>query len=188
MTIACIFGENLLTGLDEQFVIDPMFRAMVMMNSETYAKHLGVYFLLTGKITLAAGASAKFLARIPAGMEVHVGKLAITATTAPLDLNLYSAPTVTAVGTPVTPVNANQILNTPSVVLVYANPTTTANGATVNYTLVAGSKQDGGLGNGAFEELILAPLTDYLFVITNNSVSAADVGYDLEWIEHAQHL
>lgn len=79
MTRACLFGENPLTMLEEEFQIDPYSRALVVVPREIIARTKGKFFNLSGTIDNLpdSGATAYFLAKAPVGVCIDLHSLAI---------------------------------------------------------------------------------------------------------------
>lgn len=183
MTQAVLFAENTVTGLDVELVSDPHLRGLVVVTPTYFKKHLGQYFHISGKTTLNAGATLQFISVIPAGVHTHVGKLRVKTLDGPLDIYLYEGATVSANGTPITPLNVDRTSETVSQHAVYAGPTVTANGTQILYDLVEAAHKEGGLGGDTFDEFILKDNIIYLFSIINNGLVATTVAYTFEWIE-----
>lgn len=180
--IAPIFGENPLTGLDEQVLLAPSSRTIAVSSDLQLARQIGQYYHLSGKSTLASSATAYFLAVIPAGVNVEVGVLSVTASGGPMDLTLYEAPTVSAAGTPMSPVNTNRNYSG-SDIAVSSNPTVSSAGTQLTYNLLDATNKVGGVGISGFSGFCLRDSESYLFKIVNNSSQTETVGFTFEWIE-----
>jgi hypothetical protein len=95
---------------------------------------------------------------------------------------LFEAPTVTVVGTTITPINNNRNSANTAEGLFYHTPTTTADGTPLNNgTFIPGGSGGNAVGGSAGSsirdggEIILKPNTDYLVRITNISGAAKNI-------------
>lgn len=184
MTRACLFGENPLTLLEEEFSIDPHYKALVVVSREIIARTKGKFFNLSGTIENLpdTGATAYFLAKAPVGVCMDLHQLAIGTTAGPVNIILWESPTLSNLGTPVTPINQNRVLNTPALAQVWGGPTVTNVGTQLISQQILGAKHLGGEGE-SLHDWLLKPDTYYLFGIQNISGASIDVAYSFDWTE-----
>ena len=99
------------------------------------------------------------------------------------ELYIYEGATVSG-GTSFTAVKRNRTSATTSQSAILINPTVTVTGTEIDAELVAGGagKKSGGGGSSALE-IVLNPLTTYLFTLTNVSGTAQMAELFLEWYE-----
>lgn len=182
MPLATLMAENVFDGLDYQLVCDPGSRALIVLDSIEYAKRLGVYFSISGSISIPSLTSAYFLCRVNSHHRVIVGVMSISTTGGPLDTGLYESPTITDPGTSITPINVNRTAG-PSNIQVFGGPAVTSDGTRIMYSLVPAGHKDSSSGGDSFSGIILAQDTDYVFKVTNTGNNTATVSYNFEWIE-----
>lgn len=184
MTRACLFGENPLTMLEEEYAIDPTSRALVVVTREIIARTKGKFFNISGTIDALpdAGATAYFLAKAPVGVCIDLHSLAIGTTSGPIIVSLYEAPTLASVGTPIVPTNYNRVLNIPAVTEVWGAPVVSSVGTLLQKQNIQGEKHLGGEGE-SLHDWLLKPDTYYLFGIQNISGTVVDITYSFDWIE-----
>ena len=149
----------------------------------TYYVHQGKSFTHSGKTAIANGATDYHFIKANAGVYPHIWQIFVQADASPLDVYLFEGSTVTVNGTLQVPVNTNRNSATVSGVSVYNGATVTVDGTQIDYFLVAGSKQSGGIGNNNGFEINLIPNTNYTLKIVNNSGGAANVGVYIGWFE-----
>lgn len=181
---ACLFGENPLTLLSEEYALEPTSKALVVVTREIIARTKGKFYNISGTILDLpdTGATAYFLAKAPVGVCMDLHSLAVGTTAGPVLISLYEAPTISNNGTPITPVNQNRVLNIPSVTQVWGSPTVSGTGTLLQQHRIVGEKHLGGEGE-SFPDWLLKPDTYYLFTIQNISGSSIDVSYSFDWIE-----
>jgi hypothetical protein len=99
------------------------------------------------------------------------------------ELYMYEGATVSG-GTSFTAVKRNRTSATTSQSAILINPTVTVTGTEIDAELVAGGagKKSGGGGSSSLE-IVLNPLTTYLFRLTNVSGAAQMAELFLEWYE-----
>ena len=99
------------------------------------------------------------------------------------DFFIYEGTTTTG-GTAFTPVRRNRNIATTSNVAMVTNPTVNTLGTLINRQFVTGGtgKKSSGGGAGSLE-YVLAPLTNYLFRLTNVNGTAHTALLELEWYE-----
>jgi hypothetical protein len=130
---------------------------------------------------LADGASCNIAIAWASGVYAHLLIDASCAGNA--ELYMYEGATVSG-GTSFTAVKRNRTSATTSQSAILINPTVTVTGTEIDAELVAGGsgKKSGGGGAGSLE-IILNPLTTYLFRLTNVSGAAQMAELFLEWYE-----
>lgn len=96
---------------------------------------------------------------------------------------LYEGASVTG-GTSITPVQKNRSLTTASQGVALYNPTVSSLGTKIlEQILIGGSGKKAGGGSTGSSDLILKPLTTYLFRLTNVNGTAHAAEIILEWYE-----
>ena len=130
---------------------------------------------------LAAGASANIVLAAGPGTIPHV-TIAMESS-GDADFFIYEGTTTTG-GTAFTPVRRNRNIAATSNVAMVTNPTVNTLGTLINRQFVTGGtgKKSSGGGGGSLE-YVLAPLTNYLFRLTNVNGTAHTALLELEWYE-----
>lgn len=130
---------------------------------------------------LASGASADIVLAAAPGVTPHV-TIAMESS-GDADFFVYEG-TVTTGGTSFTPVRRNRNIASTSDVAMVLNPTITSLGTLINQQFVTGGtgKKASGGSSGSLE-YVLAPLTNYLFRLTNVNGTAHTALIELEWYE-----
>jgi hypothetical protein len=130
---------------------------------------------------LAAGASADIVLAAGPGTIPHV-TIAMESS-GDADFFIYEGTTTTG-GTAFTPVRRNRNIAATSNVAMVTNPTVNTLGTLINRQFVTGGtgKKSSGGGAGTLE-YVLAPLTNYLFRLTNVNGTAHTALLELEWYE-----
>ena len=130
---------------------------------------------------LANGASCNIAVAWASGVYAHV--LVDASCGGDAELYMYEGATVSG-GTSFTAVKRNRTSATTSQSAILINPTVTVTGTEIDAELVAGGvgKKSGGGGTNALE-IVLNPLTTYLFKLTNVSGTAQTAELFLEWYE-----
>jgi len=180
------------TGLvdEELYKFDKYAHAVTVISEPHRMNHDGFMQSVTYKRTaLADAASQDFLLAVPALTWPHLNKAMIRIGRGDVDILAYEGPTTTAAGTVLTPFNTNRSSsNTPNMVIT-RDPTVTVVGTLMQHQwlppTIAGT---GGSASGvseaeAGEEWLLAPDTDYLWRITNESGAAVDLAIEILWYE-----
>ena len=144
-------------------------------------KAFKAYRIYPNATKLAAGASCNIAIAWASGVYAHIAVDASCSGDA--ELYVYEGATVTG-GTSFTAVKRNRTSATTSQSAILINPTVTVTGTEIDAELVAGGsgKKSGGGGAGSLE-IILNPLTTYLFRLTNVSGTAQMAELFLEWYE-----
>lgn len=130
---------------------------------------------------LAAGAHADIVLAAGPGTSPHV-TIAMESS-GDADFFIYEGTTTTG-GTAFTPVRRNRNIAATSNVAMVTNPTVNTLGTLINRQFVTGGtgKKSSGGGAGTLE-YVLAPLTNYLFRLTNVNGTAHTALLELEWYE-----
>ena len=132
---------------------------------------------------LAAGASIDIVIASPSGIYPHVSVDAMCHGDA--ELYIYEGTSTTG-GTTFTPINRNRnySVSHPSDVAMVINPTVNTLGTELEGKVLAGGegKKAGGSSEKALE-LVLKPLTNYLFRLTNVNGTNHSAHLALEWYE-----
>ena len=130
---------------------------------------------------LAAGAHADIVLAAGPGTIPHV-TIAMESS-GDADFFIYEGTTTTG-GTAFTPVRRNRNIAATSNVAMVTNPTVNTLGTLINRQFVTGGtgKKSSGGGAGTLE-YVLAPLTNYLFRLTNVNGTAHTALLELEWYE-----
>jgi hypothetical protein len=130
---------------------------------------------------LAAGANADIV--IAAGPSTIPHVTIAMESSGDADFFIYEGTTTTG-GTAFTPVRRNRNIAATSNVAMVTNPTVNTLGTLINRQFVTGGtgKKASG-GGGSSLEYVLAPLTNYLFRLTNVNGTAHTALIELEWYE-----
>ena len=130
---------------------------------------------------LAAGAHADIVLAAGPGTSPHV-TIAMESS-GDADFFVYEGTTTTG-GTAFTPVRRNRNIAATSNVAMVTNPTVNTLGTLINRQFVTGGtgKKSSGGGGGTLE-YVLAPLTNYLFRLTNVNGTSHTALIELEWYE-----
>jgi hypothetical protein len=140
-----------------------------------------VYRLYPNAAKLAAGASCNIAIAWASNVYAH---LVIDASCGgDAELYMYEGATVTG-GTAFTALSRHRVIDVASQSAVLINPTVTSVGTELDGQLVVGGtgKKAGGGGAGSLE-MVLKPLTTYLFRLTNVNGTAHMAELFLEWYE-----
>ena len=144
--------------------------------------HEGTSFTYSATTSIVSLATAYFMGRNGAKVG-HLIRFVIDADNAPILVEFFEAPTVTAPGTLQTPLNRNRVLNAAPTMAVYAAPTISADGTRLMVTKILGANKTIG-GSELGGEWLLKPSTDYIFKVTNSSNQTANVTAAFDWIEY----
>ena len=139
------------------------------------------YRIYPNATKLADGASCNIAIAWASGVYAHILMDASCGGNA--ELYMYEGATVSG-GTSFTAVKRNRTSATTSQSAILINPTVSVTGTEIDAELVAGGsgKKSGGGGSSSLE-VILNPLTTYLFRLTNVSGAAQMAELFLEWYE-----
>jgi len=130
---------------------------------------------------LASGASCNIAVAWASGVYAHL--LVDASCGGDAELYIYEGATVTS-GTSFTAVKRNRTSATTSQSAILINPTVTATGTEIDAEIITGGsgKKSGGAGSNALE-MVLNPLTTYLFRLTNVNGTSHMAELFLEWYE-----
>ena len=139
------------------------------------------YRIYPSATKLADGASCNIAIAWASGVYPHILMDASCGGNA--EVYMYEGATVSG-GTSFTAVKRNRTSATTSQSAILINPTVTVTGTEIDAELVAGGagKKSGGGGSNSLE-IVLNPLTTYLFRLTNVSGAAQMAELFLEWYE-----
>jgi hypothetical protein len=139
------------------------------------------YRLYPDAAKLGAGASCNIAIAWASGVTPHL--LVDASCGGDAELYIYEGSTVTG-GTSFTAINRHRVLNTASQSAVLINPTVSVTGTEINAEVITGGsgKKAGGAGANALE-MVLKPLTTYVFRLTNVNGTAHMAELILEWYE-----
>jgi hypothetical protein len=139
------------------------------------------YRIYPNATQLANGASCNIAVAWASGVYAHV--LVDASCGGDAELYMYEGATVSS-GTSFTAVKRNRTSATTSQSAILINPTVTSTGTEIDAEIITGGsgKKSGGAGSSALE-IVLNPLTTYLFRLTNVSGSAQMAELFLEWYE-----
>jgi hypothetical protein len=139
------------------------------------------YRIYPSATKLADGASCNIAIAWASGVYAHI--LVDASCGGNAELYMYEGATVSG-GTSFTAVKRNRTSAIISQSAILINPTVTVTGTEIDAELVAGGagKKSGGGGTNALE-IVLNPLTTYLFRLTNVSGTAQMAELFLEWYE-----
>jgi len=140
-----------------------------------------VYRMYPDAAKLAAGASCNIAIAWASNVYAHL--LVDASCGGDAELYVYEGAVVTG-GTPFTAVRRNRVIETASQSAVLINPTVTSVGTELDGQIITGGagKKAGGAGTGGLE-MVLKPLTTYLFRLTNVNGTAHMAELLLEWYE-----
>lgn len=143
--------------------------------------HDGESFTYSGVGSVVAGDTLYFLGRM-GDITTHLHAFYVKADQAPITVELFEAPTVTATGTQETVVNRNRQLLTAPLTEVYTGATVTADGTLLIADIMLGVQKD--VNSDELDgHWVLKKNTDYVFKITNGSAQDANIVAGFNWIE-----
>ena len=139
------------------------------------------YRIYPSATKLADGASCNIAIAWASGVYPHI--LLDASCGGNAEIYMYEGATVSG-GTSFTAIKRNRTSATTSQSAILINPTVTVTGTEIDAELVAGGagKKSGGGGSNSLE-IVLNPLTTYLFRLTNVSGAAQMAELFLEWYE-----
>lgn len=169
-------GNSFITSSDKPF---PILDIGELRLQESKAFALGYNYPYT--TPLAAGASLDIALAFASGVQPQISISGLCGGDA--IGYLYEGATVTG-GTALTAINKNRNSTTTSQSAALLNPTVTNLGTPIlSQILIGGSGKKAGGGQTGSADLILKPLTTYLFRITNVNGTDHVAEMILEWIE-----
>lgn len=170
--------------------IDPYSGALSFISEPHMLIHQGKMFHMTTKTPdIANTASVDFLMRVPAGVYPHLHVFRINVGGGDIDIVTHEGADITAPGTAIDTHNINRVSSNTPELLMYANPTVNTDGTEIHRIWIPptangqGNSSQGVSGADAGEEWIMAPSTDYLQRITNNSGSTIKAWVEMLWYE-----
>jgi hypothetical protein len=175
---------------EELYKFDPFVHAVTVISEPHRMGHDGFMYHTTVKKTgiLNAGVE-EFLLKVPAATFPHLNRIRLNVGAGDIDVVLFEGTTVSADGAPVVVQNTNRnSANTPDVTL-FDGPTITLAGTAIHSHWIPptgagiGMTSDGVSNAVAGEEWVLAPSTNYLIRITNNSGATITAWTELLWYE-----
>lgn len=166
--------------------IQGKYNAITTLGESTRAIHDGTEFTITAEGSIPASGSVKFLG-VTGTNQVHFDEFVGDFAQGDIRISLYESPTVTDNGTLTPGICDNHEKNTTAEMLVYAGPTTSANGTLKSkrfLPLTGGganvSPRNGGIAKGK----VLKRNTTYLFLIENlDTNTAVSYGAEFSWHE-----
>jgi len=160
-------------------------RSMPVLDVNHLRLHEGrafkAYKIYPDAAKLSAGASCNIAIAWATGVTPHI--LVDASCGGDAELYIYEGSTVTG-GTSFTAINRHRVLNTASQSAILINPTVSVTGTEIEAEIIAGGagKKSGGAGSSALE-MVLKPLTTYVFRLTNVNGTAHLAELILEWYE-----
>lgn len=169
-------GNQMVAGSDN---------ALIMVDINHHRLHEGRAFIswniYPSSAKLASGSSADIVLAAGPGTIAHV-TIAMESS-GDADFFVYEGTSTTG-GTAFTPVRRNRNIAATSNVAMVTNPTINTFGTLINQQFITGGtgKKAAGGSSGSLE-YVLAPLTNYLFRLTNVNGTAHTALLELEWYE-----
>ena len=152
-----------------------------IITPESSAVHQALAFTHSSRNTLIIAGVAYLLFRT--GVKpCHMLNNVLKTSEAPVQIDFFEDPTLSANGValPIISRNRNQVGTSQS--LVYGGPTVTPEGPQLSTDSIYGSNKAGGDMAAAIEWL-LAPNTNYLFKVTNQSGKLINYAGSFDWLE-----
>jgi hypothetical protein len=141
----------------------------------------GKAWTYSSDFTISAGATIYLLGKA-GDVEVHFDKYYISADGAPITVQFFEAPTVTAEGTLAASYARNRIIGETASLELHTTPTITADGTRLFIRKILGTHNTTGSEEMA-SLWILKKNTYYAFKITNGSNQAARLVSGFNWME-----
>lgn len=150
--------------------------------------HDGFMFSLEhSSASLANNGDLDLLITVPAGVFPHIRQTGVRVGDTPCTVHFFEGPTTSANGTALAVYNRNRNSDNTNDVTIYVGPTVSDDGTELVRRLLPASggffTPGGASIQGFSEEWILAPSTDYLVRVTNESGAAIDLTVDILWYE-----
>jgi len=169
---------------------DAFTNASVVITEPHHLCHMGLVFHSSHKHTgLANLASEDILIRVPTGSYPHMHRIKLTTGGGDIDIVISEGATISATGSQVTAYNTNRNSSLTPNLTIFETPTVTDYGTEIHRQWLPptgagiGQTAEGVSDAEAGEEWILAPNTDYVLQITNNSGDAIDLLVEILWYE-----
>lgn len=170
-----LFSETDIAAYVDQFT-----GAVGVIEQEHLQIHNGQGFTVSERIIIPnVGGTHEFLAVVPVDVFPHFRSFTVTSDGGPNDVDFYEGATFSAPGTPIDPFNNNRNSINEAGMIVYNEPTITADGTLLEPILIPGTKQSGSFGSEASNEWILKQDETYMIRITNNTVGAGDSNFTI---------
>ena len=170
-------------------VFDKYAHALTVIDEEHRLVHDGMGFQMdhVAGSTLANGATG-YMMMVVGARPVHLRACDVAVGNTPVRIRMYRTPTVSANGTELSILNANEMSSNTPLATCYVGPTVTDPGTQITDTLVPDYSGPPGQAIGAIqssfgEELILAINPTHLLAIPNNSGAAISWGFKSFWYE-----
>jgi len=176
-----VTGRMIAEGNLVKNIVDETLPGVRVVDADNFVVHLGIAFIYREVAQLAAGGVMRLLGRVGA-KEVHLTDFLIRCDQAPVTIEFFESPTVTAPGTAGTPIAKNRIVSAIPTTSVFLNPTVTSDGTRLDIDKLLGANKDVG-GRDLHTEWLLKPNTDYIFKITNSSAQIANIVAGFIWSE-----
>ena len=170
---------------EERYKFDKIVHAITTISEPHRLAHDGMMFHFTHlHSAVVNGGTEDLLFKVPAGAYPHLNTMRVNAGGGDLNIYLYEGTTVSADGTAVTVHNTNRNSSNTADTPVYHTPTVTGVGTEIHHQWLppsatgAGQTHDGVTDAQQGEEWILAPSTNYMLRVENNSGNTIDI-----WVE-----
>jgi len=166
------------TAHEMSMAFDKYANALTVLDENHRMIHDG--FMFTGWArdeTVAIGAKFYMLLQVPAHTFPHLQIFEVNADGAPLVYDLHEGTTFSSAGTAVTMFNRNRNSSNAAKTVVTHSPTVTDEGTVIDlhYVPSTGVGQTGIIDQSTWGEFVLAPNTNYLIGIHNDSGQARDI-------------
>lgn len=158
------------------------FGSLKVVGREHSAVHEGLSFNYSASASgIATNAVVRFLGRT-GDITSHLWSFFVSVDQAPMIVEFFEAPTVTADGTAQTALNRNRQSTATPLMQVFANPTVSADGTKLFESRIFGDQKT--VTSETLEgEWLLKKNTDYMFKITNLSNQTANLNAGFNWLE-----
>lgn len=143
--------------------------------------HAGISFTYSAAASIPAAGHAYFHGKT-GDITSHLMSFFVKSDAAPITVEFFEEPTITANGTQVPAIARNRQSVIVPLMQVFVAPTVTADGTLLLTGKLLGNQQTVSSSN-LEGEWILKKNTSYTFKITNNSNQTANVGAGFNWIE-----
>lgn len=155
--------------------------AIGTIRQEHFQVHQGNYYTASHSATIDDSGGANPILDIlmsnPANNYPHFRGFHVQSDGGPFDVDFYEGPTVTANGTAMQINNNNRNSSNTATMSIYYGSTISVVGTALEGVIVPGAR--GVVGNDVTEEWDLAPSTDYLLRITNNTSGAGTSAFKI---------
>jgi|GEM_PF-3289695 len=150
---------------------------VIMIFPEHTKIHKGELFSAFHKATLVASASISIQVKT-GSKEVHFKPVDFSSDAEKFTVEIYENPTLTDGSAAVNIINRNRTSSNTAETMIYSDPTVTDNGTKIDEYHIGssvGQKESGGDIITGGNEIVFAPNTNYLIVITNNGSAEASI-------------